>query len=136
MPLGLRLGFFRRRVLGSRDAEIRSMCVPPKLLSVDFMFNASTNEGGVWRRTSAGVATADVVLTYVISPDAFYAIFDSKSATDSLAQLAGEMTTHYNFDSVREHSKLQADDYPLEGKLCACAYRPHPWVREEPSWVR
>jgi len=94
---------------------------------VSAMFAAASN--GVW--TSGGLEMIDVVASQVFSPTNFHLIFDFKSASDRLAEMTEEMSGRYNSQTTGMEL-----NFPLEGKVFACAHRPNAWSREEPVWVR
>ena len=78
----------------------------------------------------------DVVTTHVASPSNFHLVFDIKSASDCLAELTDEMSTRYNSSQETWKELKPEEDFPLEGKVLACAYHPNTGDRQKPTWVR
>ena len=78
-----------------------------------------------------------VVVTSAASPHNFHLIFDSKSASETLADLTDRMSVHYNTEAFRKESALDPVDYSLPGKVFACAFRaPGQPKSQPPIWAR
>ena len=63
---------------------------------------------------------ARVIVTSVSSPSSFHCIFDGVGSPDKLFGLVNRMTEYYS--QGLDESMLDNSDYPLEGRVLACAY--------------
>merc|ERR1719249_254783 len=113
----------------------------PERLTVAEMFQASSvvdgGHSGAVGLKALEKCVSPIVVTSVASPHNFHLIFDSKSASDTLADLTDRMSVYYNTEAVRREAALDPVDYSLPGKVFACAFRtPGSPKSQPPIWVR